>query len=204
MASGRLVRRARASSAARRSSNPRRLSAPVNGSVMARWRSVGAGASVRRAWEGRGDAPPAGHDAERGQGAEGEPQPRRDLAHDLGHLGGHGQRRQGHGPPEEHGRGLAMRGRGRLVARQLGHPGAEATPLKCPWKPVDLAPRARATRRWSVRARVAWSRMSEQLAPMKAQVYLDPRPAEYFDRFHERARTRDPDPVYELVKIATS
>src|SRR4051812_7460469 len=46
--------------------------------------------------------------------------------------------------------------------------------------------------------------MSEPLAPMKAQVYLDPRPAEYFDRFHERARTRDPDPVYELVKIATS
>jgi 1-acyl-sn-glycerol-3-phosphate acyltransferase len=46
--------------------------------------------------------------------------------------------------------------------------------------------------------------MSEPLSPMKAQVYLDPRPAEYFDRFHERARTRDPDPVYELVRMVTS
>ena len=36
---------------------------------------------------------------------------------------------------------------------------------------------------------------------MKAQVYKDPRPAEYFDRFHERARTRDPDWVYEVVRI---
>ena len=39
---------------------------------------------------------------------------------------------------------------------------------------------------------------------MKAQVYKDPRPKEYFDRFHERARTRDPDFVYEAVRIATS
>jgi 1-acyl-sn-glycerol-3-phosphate acyltransferase len=46
--------------------------------------------------------------------------------------------------------------------------------------------------------------MSEPLSSMKAQVYLDPRPAEYFDRFHERARTRDPDPVYELVRMVTS
>jgi 1-acyl-sn-glycerol-3-phosphate acyltransferase len=42
------------------------------------------------------------------------------------------------------------------------------------------------------------------LAPIKAQVYKDPRPKEYFDRFHERARTRDPDWVYELVRISTS
>ena len=27
---------------------------------------------------------------------------------------------------------------------------------------------------------------------MKAQVYKDPRPAEHFDRFHERTRTREP------------
>jgi len=35
---------------------------------------------------------------------------------------------------------------------------------------------------------------------MKAQVYKDPRPKEYFDRFHERARKRDPDPMYEIVR----
>jgi 1-acyl-sn-glycerol-3-phosphate acyltransferase len=45
--------------------------------------------------------------------------------------------------------------------------------------------------------------MSE-LASMRAQVYADPRPKEYFDRFHERARTRDPDWVYELARIVTS
>jgi 1-acyl-sn-glycerol-3-phosphate acyltransferase len=42
------------------------------------------------------------------------------------------------------------------------------------------------------------------LAPMKDQVYKDPRPAEHFDRFHERSRTRDPDWVYEAVRILTS
>jgi 1-acyl-sn-glycerol-3-phosphate acyltransferase len=45
--------------------------------------------------------------------------------------------------------------------------------------------------------------MSE-LASMREQVYSDPRPKEYFDRFHERARTREPDSVYELVRILTS
>ena len=35
---------------------------------------------------------------------------------------------------------------------------------------------------------------------MKPQVYIDPRPAEYFDKFHERTRTRRPDWVYELEK----
>jgi 1-acyl-sn-glycerol-3-phosphate acyltransferase len=45
--------------------------------------------------------------------------------------------------------------------------------------------------------------MSE-LAPMREQVYSDPRPREYFDRFHERARSREPDWVYELVRIITS
>jgi 1-acyl-sn-glycerol-3-phosphate acyltransferase len=38
-------------------------------------------------------------------------------------------------------------------------------------------------------------------APMKPQVYVDDRPAEYFTRFHERARERRPDFVYELVRI---
>jgi 1-acyl-sn-glycerol-3-phosphate acyltransferase len=45
--------------------------------------------------------------------------------------------------------------------------------------------------------------MSE-LASMREQVYSDHRPKEHFDRFHERARTREPDWVYELVRILTS
>src|SRR5687768_5323582 len=44
----------------------------------------------------------------------------------------------------------------------------------------------------------------DQLAPMKAQVYKDPRPKEYFDRFHERSRTREPDWVYDAVRVVTS
>jgi 1-acyl-sn-glycerol-3-phosphate acyltransferase len=36
---------------------------------------------------------------------------------------------------------------------------------------------------------------------MKAQVYKDPRPAEHFDRFHERVRAGKPDWVYELVRL---
>lgn len=46
--------------------------------------------------------------------------------------------------------------------------------------------------------------MSEELAAIKAQVYKDPRPKEYFDKYHERARTREPDPMYELVRAITS
>jgi 1-acyl-sn-glycerol-3-phosphate acyltransferase len=42
------------------------------------------------------------------------------------------------------------------------------------------------------------------LAPMREQVYTDPRPKEHFDRFHERARTREPDWAYELVRVLTS
>jgi 1-acyl-sn-glycerol-3-phosphate acyltransferase len=45
--------------------------------------------------------------------------------------------------------------------------------------------------------------MSE-LAPMREQVYGDSRPKVYFDRFHARARTREPDSVYELVRLITS
>ena len=45
--------------------------------------------------------------------------------------------------------------------------------------------------------------MSE-LAPMREQVYSDPRPKEHFDRFHERARTREPDWAYELTRFITS
>ena len=39
---------------------------------------------------------------------------------------------------------------------------------------------------------------------MREQVYSDPRPKEYFDRFHTRARTREPDWVYEFVRMLTS
>jgi 1-acyl-sn-glycerol-3-phosphate acyltransferase len=43
--------------------------------------------------------------------------------------------------------------------------------------------------------------MPEELASMKAQVYKDPRPAEYFDKYHARARERDPDWVYDVARI---
>jgi len=48
--------------------------------------------------------------------------------------------------------------------------------------------------------------MSQQgtLSKMKAQVYVDPRPKEHFDRFHQRARTREPTWVYEAVRVATT
>jgi 1-acyl-sn-glycerol-3-phosphate acyltransferase len=42
------------------------------------------------------------------------------------------------------------------------------------------------------------------LGKMKAQVYKDPRPKEYFDRFHERSRSRHPDWVYEAVRMVTT
>jgi 1-acyl-sn-glycerol-3-phosphate acyltransferase len=44
----------------------------------------------------------------------------------------------------------------------------------------------------------------DDLASMRAQVYTDPRPAEHFDRFHERARTREPDWAYDVVRMLTS
>jgi 1-acyl-sn-glycerol-3-phosphate acyltransferase len=46
--------------------------------------------------------------------------------------------------------------------------------------------------------------MTEDLARLKDQVYKDPRPAEHFARFHERSRARDPDWVYEAVRVATT
>jgi 1-acyl-sn-glycerol-3-phosphate acyltransferase len=42
------------------------------------------------------------------------------------------------------------------------------------------------------------------LAGMREQVYKDPRPAEQFTRFHERARTRKPDWVYGVVRVLTT
>lgn len=38
------------------------------------------------------------------------------------------------------------------------------------------------------------------MAEIKPQVYKDPRPAEYFNQFHERARTKEPNWVYEMVR----
>jgi len=46
--------------------------------------------------------------------------------------------------------------------------------------------------------------MPEELASMREQVYRDQRPKEYFDRFHERTRTREPDAMYELVRSVTT
>jgi len=39
---------------------------------------------------------------------------------------------------------------------------------------------------------------------LKPQNYKDPRPPEDFDRFHERARTRDPDWMYSVVRMCTT
>jgi len=36
---------------------------------------------------------------------------------------------------------------------------------------------------------------------MRPQVYRDPRPAEFFTRFHERARAREPDWIYGLARF---
>jgi len=44
----------------------------------------------------------------------------------------------------------------------------------------------------------------EKLVQLKEQVYKDPRPAEYFDRFHEQTRRRTPDAMYEVVRVVLS
>jgi 1-acyl-sn-glycerol-3-phosphate acyltransferase len=41
----------------------------------------------------------------------------------------------------------------------------------------------------------------EKLAAMKAQVYKDPRPKEHFDQYHERSRTKSPEPMYGIVRV---
>jgi 1-acyl-sn-glycerol-3-phosphate acyltransferase len=46
--------------------------------------------------------------------------------------------------------------------------------------------------------------VSEKLSSLKPQVYTDPRPKEYFDRFHARARSCAPSFVYELVRVVSS
>jgi 1-acyl-sn-glycerol-3-phosphate acyltransferase len=39
---------------------------------------------------------------------------------------------------------------------------------------------------------------------LKPQVYKDPRPKEFFDRFHARVRQHEPEPVYEAVRVVTA
>jgi 1-acyl-sn-glycerol-3-phosphate acyltransferase len=46
--------------------------------------------------------------------------------------------------------------------------------------------------------------MTEQLAPMKEQVYRDPRPYAFFVPFHERSRNHEPNWVYEMVRTITT
>jgi 1-acyl-sn-glycerol-3-phosphate acyltransferase len=45
--------------------------------------------------------------------------------------------------------------------------------------------------------------MERDLAPLRPQVYRDPRPASYFDRFHARARTREPDWLYTFIRVVS-
>jgi 1-acyl-sn-glycerol-3-phosphate acyltransferase len=52
--------------------------------------------------------------------------------------------------------------------------------------------------------RLPSTRPMGDLAGMREQVYKDPRPAAAFTRFHERARTREPDWVYEVVRALTT
>ena len=47
-------------------------------------------------------------------------------------------------------------------------------------------------------------RRSEQFAAVTAQSHRDERPAEHFDQFHARSRTREPDGAYEAVRILTT
>ena len=44
----------------------------------------------------------------------------------------------------------------------------------------------------------------ETLVPMRAQVYKDERPESFFDEYYERSQTRQPNWVYELVRVATT
>lgn len=43
----------------------------------------------------------------------------------------------------------------------------------------------------------------QKLASLKPQVYLDQRPEAYFERFHARARSREPDWVYTFIKVVS-
>jgi len=47
-------------------------------------------------------------------------------------------------------------------------------------------------------------RGSEQFAAVTEQSHRDERPAEYFEQFHTRSRTREPDGTYEAVRILST
>ena len=74
-----------------------------------------------------------------------------------------------------------------------------ATSRRCPPTSARRCSPSWHERRWTSRGgrnepRVGTGSVAvaEELAKMKPQVYKDPRPAEYFDRFHERTRARPP------------
>jgi 1-acyl-sn-glycerol-3-phosphate acyltransferase len=46
--------------------------------------------------------------------------------------------------------------------------------------------------------------VGEELSKIKAQVYKDPRPAEYFTPYHDRVRRGPPDVMYEIVRMILS
>lgn len=46
--------------------------------------------------------------------------------------------------------------------------------------------------------------MADDLVKLKDQVYLDPRPAELFDKYHARTRAKEPGPAYEAVRFFTT
>ena len=46
--------------------------------------------------------------------------------------------------------------------------------------------------------------MTDELVPMKEQVYKDPRPEAYFDQYYERSQTKQPNWVYEVVRVMTA
>ena len=47
-------------------------------------------------------------------------------------------------------------------------------------------------------------RRSEQFVGVTAASHRDPRPAEHFEAFHRRTREREPDAVYEVVRVLTT
>jgi 1-acyl-sn-glycerol-3-phosphate acyltransferase len=46
--------------------------------------------------------------------------------------------------------------------------------------------------------------MADDLVKLKEQVYIDPRPAELFDKYHVRTRQKEPGPAYDLTRLVTS
>ena len=41
----------------------------------------------------------------------------------------------------------------------------------------------------------------DEVVELKEQVYVDPRPASYFDRFYDHALTREPNWAYNVVRV---